>query len=165
MRLKSLLRSKVYFPGIDKAAENNVESCLACQATIVTSTRPPPLQMSHLPHGPWEILSADFFSPIATSRQYLLVITDDYSRYPVVEILFSTSADSAIPAFERAFALFGGITRLRTDNGPPWNSKQFTDYAHASGFHHRKINPLHPSANGIAERMMKSQALSTNSRN
>ena len=39
---------------------------------------------------------------------------------------------------------------------PLWNSKQFTDYVHASGFHHRKITPLHPSANGIAERMMKS---------
>ena len=123
----------------------------AWQATVVTSTRPPPLQTSDLPHGPWEILSADlFFGPISTSRQYLLVIIDDYPRYPVVEILSSTSADSVISASERAFALFGGITRLRTDNGPPWNSKQITDYAHASGFHHRNITQRHLSANGRA---------------
>ena len=159
MHLKSLLLSKVYFPGIEKAAENKIESCLACQVTIVTSTRPMPLQKSDLSHGPREILSADCFGPIATSGHYLLVIIDDYSRCPMVEIVSSTSADSVIPAFERAFALFGGITHLRTDNGPPWNSKQFTDYGHASGFHHRKITPQHLSANGIAKRMMKSLKL------
>lgn len=39
-----------------------------------------PLQMSPLPDGPWEEGSVDFKE--LTREGYLLVIYDDYSRYP-----------------------------------------------------------------------------------
>ncbi|XP_053390578.1 uncharacterized protein K02A2.6-like [Mercenaria mercenaria] len=44
---------------------------------------------------------------------------------------------------------------VKTDNGSPFNSQIFSDFADRFGFKHRKITPLHPMANGTAEAFMK----------
>ena len=62
--------------------------------------------MSKLPPGPWLNLSVDFCGPLPTG-EYLLVITDEYSRYPVVDVIRGTSAETVIPYTEKAFAMFG----------------------------------------------------------
>ena len=76
-----------------------------------------PLQMSQLPKSVWTELSADFAGPMPDGS-YLLIVVDEYSRFPVVEVIHSTSADTVIPAFDR---IFGNIEQLKTDNGPPWS--------------------------------------------
>ena len=54
-KVKQLLREKVYFPGIDKAAEDMIKNCLPCQC--VSHPDPPkPLKMSKFPPGPWHTL-------------------------------------------------------------------------------------------------------------
>ena len=65
-----------------------------------------PLHMSTLPLGPWQELSVDFCGPFS-SGDYLLVGTDDFSRYPEVEILRSTSAKAVIPHLDSIFNLPG----------------------------------------------------------
>jgi transposase InsO family protein len=44
---------------------------------------------------------------------------------------------------------------VRTDNGPAFRSKEFTDIAQQLGFKHIKVTPLWPQANGLAESFMK----------
>ena len=110
--------------------------------------------MSKLPPGPWCEVSLDMYGPVPTG-EYLLVIVDDYSRFPVVEIIHSTSARTLIPCIDKVFSMFGIPTTLKTDNGPPFNSTEFRDFANYLGFKHRKITPLWPQANGEAERFMK----------
>ena len=51
--------------------------------------------MSDLPRGPWLNLSIDFCGSIP-SVQYFMVITNEYSRFPVVEVVRSTAAESII---------------------------------------------------------------------
>ena len=43
---------------------------------------------------------------------------------------------------------------VKTDNGPLFNGETFTRWGASIGFHHRKITPLWPAANGEVERMM-----------
>ncbi|XP_060587796.1 uncharacterized protein LOC132743280 [Ruditapes philippinarum] len=43
---------------------------------------------------------------------------------------------------------------VKTDNGPPFQSRAFREFANNSGFKHKRITPLHPQANGIVERFM-----------
>ncbi|KAK3721864.1 hypothetical protein QZH41_011500, partial [Actinostola sp. cb2023] len=45
---------------------------------------------------------------------------------------------------------------LKSDNGPPFNGHEFSNFAEYLGFHHRKITPVWPKANGEAERFMRS---------
>ena len=38
---------------------------------------------------------------------YVLVVIDDYSRFPEVEIVHSTSVKAVLPKLNRAFATYG----------------------------------------------------------
>ena len=89
-KTKSFIRSKGWFPNMDKA-EEEVSSCIPCQANTNRCTKEP-LCMSELPRGPWLNLSVDFCGPLPTGEHFI-VIDDENSRYPVVEIVRSTSAD------------------------------------------------------------------------
>lgn len=110
--------------------------------------------MSILPEVPWHSVSADFYGPLPTG-EYLLVIVDEYTRYPVVESVRSTSANTVIPVMDKVFSMFGIPRVVKTDNGPPFTSDQFSQFADHLGFHHRRITPLWPQANAIAERFMR----------
>ena len=155
VKTKALLREKVWFPGINQRVETLVKNCITCQASEHPKMNKEPLIMTELPQGPWEEVSADFCGPLPATDKYLLVIVDDYSRYPVVEMVTSTSATAVVPVVDKVFAMFGTPKVLKTDNGPPFNSAKFKEFANYLGFTHRKVTPYWPKANGEAERMMR----------
>ncbi|XP_033122966.1 uncharacterized protein K02A2.6-like [Anneissia japonica] len=150
-KTKKLLRSKVWFPKLDKLCEVVVKECILCQAATPQTVRAP-LKMTDLPNGPWENLSIDFGH---VGNDYVMVIIDDYSRYPVVEVVSSTSAAAIIPNLDKVFGMFGIPKVVKTDNGPPFNSDNFAKFAKHLGFKHRKVTPLWPEANGGVERFMR----------
>ena len=105
VKTKRFLRDSVWFPGIDKKVEELVKGCVPCKAT---NQDPKPasesLQMSPLPQGPSQELSMDF-----PNGDYLLVVTDDFSWFPEVEILRSTSAKAVIPHLDSILARQGSL--------------------------------------------------------
>ncbi|KAK3092635.1 hypothetical protein FSP39_005203 [Pinctada imbricata] len=153
VKTKQLLREKVWFPGLSKLVESTCRECIPCLAST-HSNNVEPLKMTKIPERPWTHLSADFCGPFPTG-EYLLVVVDDHSRFPVVEFVHSTSAKSTIPKLDKIFSLFGIPEELKTDNGPPFQSADFAKFADYLGFRHRKITPLWPKANGTAERFMR----------
>jgi hypothetical protein len=151
VKTKGLLREKVWFPCMDKLVEEKIRHCLPCQIATPQVTREP-LKMSPLPVAAWEEISIDFAS---VSGETVLVIVDDYSRFPIVEPISSTSAASAIPKLDKCFAMFGTPKVVRSDNGPPFNGEDFARFASVLGFRHRKITPLWSRSNGEVERFIK----------
>ena len=151
-KTKQLLREKVWFPSMDTLVEKTVRDCLTCQLTTPDDTRTP-LNMSSLPDSPWLEVSIDFCD--LPTGEHLLVVIDDYSRFPEIEIVSSTSARSVIPKLDRIFATFGIPKVVRTDKGTPFNSAEFSSFADYLGFHHRKVNQRWPRANGEVERFMR----------
>ena len=99
------------------------------------------------------MLAMDFLGPFS-SVDYLLVVIGEYSRFPKVEIVKSTSAKSIIPRLNVIFARQGIPDELKNDNGPPFNRVEFSNFAKYLGFHYRKVQPLWPRAYGEAERFM-----------
>ena len=154
VKTKQLLRQKVWFNGSAEMIEEECRNCLPCQASTHGGTSQEEIQPSPLPSGSWEHLCADFTGPFANGK-YLLVVIDEYSRYPVVEPVRSTSAQSTIRKLDEMFALFGIPLILKTDNGPPFQSEEFRRFCRTLGIKHRRITPLHPQANGTAERFMR----------
>ena len=118
------------------------------------STCAEPLQMTETPNSPWEKVSIDFCGPLP-SGDYLLVVIDDYSQFPEVEILKSTSSRAVIPKLDKIFSAYGIPNVAKSENGPPFNSHEFKDFAEHMGFKHRKITQYWPQANGEAERFMR----------
>ena len=107
VKTKSLIREKVWFPGIDRMVEDKVKKCIPCQAATTENTeRLEPLKRTPLPSSPWKEVAVDFTGPYA-SGEYLLVVVDEYSRYPEVEIVSSTSAKATIPKLDAIFARQG----------------------------------------------------------
>lgn len=153
VKTNQLLRQKIWFPGIDAKVEAKVRNCISCQSCTDTHTQEP-LRMSDCPDAPWIDVSIDFFGP-TRQGDYLLVIVDDFSRFPIVEFVSSTSAKSTIPTLDKVFSEYGIPKTVRSDNSPPFNSHDFHAFATNLGFKHRKITPLWPRANGICEQFMK----------
>ncbi|CAE1278376.1 unnamed protein product [Acanthosepion pharaonis] len=144
--------NRTYRTSRHREIHENIRNCHTCQISTHKPAREP-LQMSPLPAAPWTEVSADFGH--LQNGKYLLVVTDEYSRYVVVDILDSISTTSVIPRLDKIFAEFGVPVSLKTDNGPPFNSSDFKDYASLAGFKHRKITPLWPQANAETERFMQ----------
>ena len=150
VKTKQLLRSKYWWPGMDAQIQRYIENCRPCQASVLQNEKEP-LKMTSLPDGPWENLATDFHGPLP-SGEHLLVVIDEYSRFPVVEIVTSTSHKAAIPKFDKIFAEFGIPKRLKSDNGAPFNGDAFAKFAKFLGFYHHRITPLHPESNGLVEK-------------
>ena len=110
--------------------------------------------MSELPKAPWTEVSVDFCGPFPTG-EYLMVVVDEYRRYHILEILKSVSHRCVIPRLDQIFSMFSIPEVVKTDNGPPFSSDQFRQFASYLGFHHRKITPHWPRANAEAERFIK----------
>lgn len=65
-------------------------------------------------------------------------VLDQYSRYPVVEFVTSTSAEAVIPQLTRVFTTYGIPEKVKADNGLPFNKSKFAKHAQELGFRHRK---------------------------
>ena len=125
-KTKALIRTKVWFPGIDATVEESVKRCIPGQANSIRRETQP-LAMSTLPRGPWLDLSIEFCGPLRTG-EYLLVIMDEFSRLPVVEVVRSTSTETVIPVVNNVFSLLAYPEIVKSDNGPPFNGHVWTAF-------------------------------------
>ena len=85
------------------------------------------------------------------NQKYLLVVIDQCSRYPVVEIVSSTPGNCTISGLEKIFSENGLSHRIVSNTGPPFTSNQISTYMKISKITHNRIAPLHPRTNGIVD--------------
>lgn len=153
LKTSALIKETMWFPAIDRKVNELLDGCLACAAAVKKPQREP-LKSTVLPAHPWTHLVTDFFGPVPTG-EYLLVVQDTYSRFPVVEVLHSTAAEPVIAALDRIMSLYGIPEELGSDNGPPYNSERLQKFAQYMGYSHNHKIPYAPWANGTAENFMK----------
>ncbi|XP_062557772.1 uncharacterized protein K02A2.6-like [Armigeres subalbatus] len=73
-KLKSILRKRVWWPGISKDAENWVKSCEVC-ATTGRPEKPTPMERVFAPKEVWETIAMDFNGPYSKfGGIYILLI-------------------------------------------------------------------------------------------
>lgn len=109
------------------------------------------LQMAPLPAAPQKEVSMDFAE--LPDNEYLLTITADYSRFPIVEIVKSTSPNTVPPKLDKVFSEFGIPDVVRSQNGPLFNSNKFQRFMQDLGFKHQKVIPRWPRAISEVERL------------
>ncbi|XP_056016954.1 uncharacterized protein K02A2.6-like [Ostrea edulis] len=152
--MKRNLRSKLWWPGMDRSVEKTCRSCHGCQLVSAPS-KPEPMIRTQLLDAPWEQLAADFMGPLP-SGDYLFVLVDYYSKYKVVEVMRSTTAEKTGQFLKKILSFFGLPLSITTDNGPQFASEVFATYMHENQIHHHRITPLWPLANGEVERQNRS---------
>ena len=90
---------------MDNDVKNFTSSCEGCAAAIPRNIIPP-MTVRETPERVWSEVQADFKGPIA-GRYYFHVLIDQFTRWPEVEVVSSTSFEKLKPALERSWALLG----------------------------------------------------------
>ena len=147
------LRSFCWFPNMALKVEQVVKDCWPCQTNTNNKTQEPLLPTQMIPEI-WHTIAIDFGS-MSPTGEYNLNFKDENTRRIVIEHTNRLTSEAAIVASKAVFEREGTPKVVKTDNGPAFISAQWNNFAKKVGFHHRKITPLHPRANGMIEVTMK----------
>ena len=126
-KTKQMFRAKYWFPRLNSMVEDMVSKCYECQI-CTAENRQEPVKPSDIPETAWHTLSVHFGGPYRDGH-YNLVIIDKRTRFPVIEQVTSTSCRTTWERLRKVFAMHGIPERLESDNGPPFNSTDFRNFA------------------------------------
>ena len=105
VRCKEHLRSKVWWPSMDRDIEKYISECRACQL-VGKDGKPEPLRINSLPDRPWQVIHMDICGPFPNGDS-LFTMMDSYSRFPEVVILRCIKARTLIKHMKSIFARLG----------------------------------------------------------
>ena len=151
-RMKSLARSYVWWPCIDKDIERTVKSCKEC---CVNQNNPSaaPVHPWEAPKDPWERIHVDFAGPFL--GKMFLITVDAFSKWIEVDMMNTSTACATVSKLRRVFATHGLPLTLVSDNGPSFVGEEFEKFMLKNGIKHVLTAPYHPASNGQAERMVR----------
>ena len=146
--MKSIARSLVWYPGIDKDIDTVVRSCNEC---ILNSSKPSQKNFVEWPRPPraWSRLHIDhlFFE-----GHILLVVVDGFSKYLEVDIVKNVSSIETIECLRAIFSRHGLPDTIVSDNATSFTSYEIKEFFHNNSINHLTSPPYSPSSNGQAER-------------
>ncbi|XP_064483004.1 uncharacterized protein K02A2.6-like [Ornithodoros turicata] len=148
---KSVARKAIYWPGLDKDIEQMVVTCELCQRYQRANPQQPLLDRN-IPDRPWERIAMDFFH--LNDSTYLILI-DYFSKFVEVKKMEAITAADLIHVLSEIYARFGTPSEVVSDNGPPFDSRQFTDFNKQWDILHVTSSPHYPRANGQVERAVQ----------
>ncbi|XP_064479154.1 uncharacterized protein LOC135392369 [Ornithodoros turicata] len=83
------------------------------------------------------------------------MVMDCYSRYPEVLTLRSTTAQVVTEVLKGLFEQHWIPQQVRSDNGPPFSSRDFAAFALSYGFDRVTSSPHYAQSNGEVDRMIR----------
>ena len=138
-------KQHMYWTGIDADIEDYTKRCQEC---IKRSQVPKePLQPHDIREGPWRKLGIDYFS--FDGNSYVL-ICDYFSKFPFL-YRAKTSFRSLRDCLIDLFSIEGYPDEIVSDNGPPFQSKEFAKFLSSLGIKHTTSSPGYPHSNGFIE--------------
>lgn len=151
-----------YWPGQQGEVRRFVRACPTCQ-TQKTSKTANPRSKHHLYTGrPWQRIAIDFAGPLdktARGNQYILVITDHFTRWSDAFPLRAATAENVVKVLdERVFSYFGVPEIIHSDQGSQFESQLMKEFCRLWGCDKTRTAPYRPQANGICERLNRTIA-------
>ena len=102
---------------------------------------------------PFERLSIDFKGPLqtVTNNKYLLVIIDDFSRFPFVYACKDMKACTVIEKLTNLFSMFAFSGYLHSNQRACFMSYKLKSWPHSAGIPTSKLTRYNPQGNGLVE--------------
>ena len=144
-------REVVYWPRMDKDVAAYVTKCDVCNSQPAEQGKEP-LICYELPPRPWEKIAVDLFDLNGTE---FMVTVDYYSSFFEVDRLTSKTSEEVVKKLKAHLARHGIPDQLFSDNGQPFSSAKFQEFANSYGFEHVTSSPTYPQSNGKAENAVK----------
>lgn len=102
------------------------------------------------------MLAVDFNGPYARyGGIYIFTLVDCFSRYLMASVEKSTDFGSVKAVLEALFKKNDQPQRIKNDNGPPFNGREYGKFCENMGIEVVFITPLQPQQNGMSERYMQ----------
>uniref|UniRef100_A0A3B3D8I4 Gypsy retrotransposon integrase-like protein 1 n=1 Tax=Oryzias melastigma TaxID=30732 RepID=A0A3B3D8I4_ORYME len=143
-----------YWPTINHDVTEWVKCCHRCQLNDPIKTVAPELHPIKVKE-PWEVIGMDLIGPLpetALGNQYVLTMTDLFTKWVVAEPLKSKTAAEVSAIVTSKLYTFGMVRKIITDQG-----KEFVNQLNDSIFSmlnikHAVSSAYHPQTNGQDER-------------
>ena len=111
----------MYWPGMEADVTDYIKRCITC---IDNSKMPVEMLHPHkVPTGPWIKIGMDFFQDDSGNK--FLIVADYFSKFLFVHHVASTHHVKMLKYLRDLFSTEGMLAVVMTDNGPPFNSKEF----------------------------------------
>ena len=136
----------MYWTGIDADIEDYTKRCQECIKRSQVAKEP--LQPHDIPEGPWRKLGMDYFN--FDGNSYVL-ICDYFLKFPFL-YRAKTSFWSLRDRLIDLFSIEGYPDEIVSDNGPPFQSKEFAKFLCGLGIKHTTSSPGYSHSNGFIER-------------
>ena len=158
-----LIKSRYFWPNMDKEIRTWVRECLSCQSAKVQRHTKAPLSDFDPVSSRFETVHIDIVGPLVPSKQhgktftspfrYLLTCIDRATRWVEATPLSEITSSSVASAFlDTWVSRFGVPLYIVTDRGSQFEAELFKDLAKFIGFHRLRTTSYHPQANGMIER-------------
>ena len=131
-RMKSLMRSYVYWPKMDLDISNMVDVCKGCALAV----KAPPITYKPWPKTDqrWSRIHVDFAGPMEDI--YYLIVVDSYTKWPEVLRCKRPTTGVTITFLHELFARFGVVDCLVSDNGTQFTSSDFKEFCNTFQIKH-----------------------------
>ena len=118
-KTRLLAKEHVFWPRINKDIKAACTLCQPCQQFQQQQPKEP-IICQKKPPAPWIKLGTDLFE---IEGWHFLIIADYFSRYPIVQPLTNTNAETVIQKTKETFNLFGVPCKIVSDNGPQFQTQ------------------------------------------
>jgi hypothetical protein len=144
-KCRSRARECIWWPGLSSEIEQMVKKCTTCAkvAPVPKETLLP----SSMPSRPWERVAMDL---CYHNGETYVVVVDYYSRWVEFRHLKSETCKATIQAVKSIFSVHGIPEIVIYDS-----ASEFCEFAKRYSFTHVTSSPKFPSANGEAERAVR----------
>ena len=150
-KCKHRARQVVFWPQMNQDIDNIVSNCEICQKYQHKELKEP-LKPYPVATRPWQVVGTDLFE---VDKKDYVVLVDAYSSYPELGSISIKSIATVTKAMKSVFARHGNPETVVSDNGPSYDSSEFSGFSEEWGFSHETSTPEHPSSNGPAEKAVQ----------
>ena len=144
-------REVLYWPNMNSDVEEFVSKCVVCNNHSMEQGKEP-LICHEIPSRPWEKIAVDLFK--LNGRDFLITV-DYYSSFFEVDRLHAKTASEVVKMLKVHFARHGILDYVMSDNGPPFQSGTFEDFATEYGFERVTSSPGYAQSNSKVENAVK----------
>ena len=155
-RTLELIRERFYWPQINDEVKHFVGKICTCVQDKRPVRLPQAPQKSITSSAPLELAGLDFLHLDTCARgfQYLLVITDHFTRFTQVYPTRTKEAKTAADKLFNDYILrFGMPGKIIHDQGREFENKLFHQLSRSCNIKRLRTTPSHPQCNGQVERM------------
>ncbi|CAF4246300.1 unnamed protein product [Rotaria sp. Silwood2] len=156
-RMYYKIRNQFWWPRMRTTIQRYVRNCRLCiQFNLSRNKKHGHLRSIPLPEGPFALIGMDYCGPLPRTpreNQYVLVITDYFTRYITAVALPNCTAEITAEAlFNEYFCKFGISSVILSDRGSHFQNKLMENLQKLIGYNHIYSTSYHPQTNGVVER-------------